>query len=240
MVAPGRARGAADRGGVVRAAAVEHGTAATPRPCKRLGNRRRRLFNEIVPLGCACPNRHVVDASTGAVSAAPGAGSPLRVLELGGGIGAVSTMIQQMLEMLDPSAPHVVVEPNSTLSDGPLLLNRERHGSRFDVVRGVVSASPSVAFGSGNVDPKHPRAWMWGTIDASATRCRDVRGAGLGEVTARLGGKPSVLVADCEGGLIDLLRDFPELLDELVCIYYERDPPGGRAARKRPFVEPLS
>ena len=73
----------------------------------------------LVPLACACPNRHVVDGATGTVAAAPGAGAPLRVLELGGGIGAVSTMIQQMLEMLDIDAPHVVVEPNATLTIMP-------------------------------------------------------------------------------------------------------------------------
>ena len=50
----------------------------------------------MVPLLCRVPTRVEGDARA----------RPLRVLELGGGIGAVSTMIQQMVEMLDPAARH--------------------------------------------------------------------------------------------------------------------------------------
>ena len=127
--------------------------------------------------------------------------------------------------MVDQDAPHVVVEPNALLSDGPLLRNRLRHGSRFDVIRGVVSSKEKVAFGLGDINPNHPRAWMWGTIDSSASRKVDVRGAPLSEVEDLLGGSPTVLVADCEGGLISLLEDYPQVIDEVVAIY-ERDPPG--------------
>ena len=71
---------------------------------------------------------------------------------------------------------------------------------------------------------------MWGTIDASASRKVDVRGAPLSEVEDLLGGSPTVLVADCEGGLISLLEDYPHIIDEVVAIYYERDPPGDYTA----------
>ncbi|KAK7250070.1 hypothetical protein SO694_00006170 [Aureococcus anophagefferens] len=39
-------------------------------------------------------------------------------------------MIQQMIEMLDPGAPHVVFEPNGALADGPLAHNRDRYRPR--------------------------------------------------------------------------------------------------------------
>ena len=181
------------------------------------------LFNEVVPRCCRAPG--AVDARGGNVEEDP-AKPRIRVLELGGGIGAVSTMIQQNLQMVDAEAPHVVVEPNPLLSDGPLLRNRLRHGSRFDVIRGVVSSKAAVPFGLGDIHPDHPRAWMWGTIDASASRKVDVRGAPLSEVEDLLGGAPTILVADCEGGLISLLEDYPQVIDEVVAIYYERDPPG--------------
>ena len=83
------------------------------------------LFNEIVPRCCRAPG--CVDAQGKCVSVDETKPS-IRVLELGGGIGAVSTMIQQNLQMVDQDAPHVVVEPNALLSDGPLLRNRLRHG----------------------------------------------------------------------------------------------------------------
>ena len=154
------------------------------------------LFNEIIPRTCRVPGK--VDAKGVSVEVDETKPS-IRVLELGGGIGAVSTMIQQNLQMVDQDAPHVVVEPNALLSDGPLLRNRLRHGSRFDVIRGVVASKEKVAFGLGDINPNHPRAWMWGTIDSSASRKVDVRGAPLSEVEDLLGGSPTVLVADCEG-----------------------------------------
>ena len=71
---------------------------------------------------------------------------------------------------------------------------------------------------------------MWGTIDSSASRKVDVSGAPLSEVEDLLGGSPTVLVADCEGGLISLLEDYPHIIDDVVAIYYERDPPGDYTA----------
>ena len=72
---------------------------------------------------------------------------------------------------------------------------------------------------------------MWGTIDSSASRKVDVRGAPLSRSREDLlGGSPTVLVADCEGGLISLLEDYPHIIDEVVAIYYERDPPGDYTA----------
>ena len=52
----------------------------------------------------------------------------------------------------------------------------------------------------------------------------------MSEVEDLLGGAPTVLVADCEGGLISLLEDYPSIIDEVVAIYYERDPPGDYTA----------
>ncbi|KAH8074121.1 hypothetical protein JL721_2683 [Aureococcus anophagefferens] len=135
-------------------------------------------------------------------------------------------MIQQMIEMLDPGAPHVVFEPNGALADGPLAHNRDRYRSTFAVLRGVLSDKDAVPFGSGDVDPNHPRAWMWGTVNGGGRSRGTVRGFGLDTVAALLGGAPTVLVADCEGGLIPALREFPQLLDSVKCLYYERDPPG--------------
>ena len=197
------------------------------------------LFNEIVPRFCHTPNACPAGdgpASPGWVGAAPSRGalraagvSKLRVLELGGGIGAVSTMVQQMIEMVDASAQHVVFEPNTVLADGPLAYNRDRYASKFHVVRGVLSKSEAVPFGAGDVDPDHPRAWMWGTVNGAKSRKGEkgsVPGYDLAHVRGLLGGDPTVLVADCEGGLIPVLADFPELLDAVVALYYERDPPG--------------
>jgi hypothetical protein len=186
------------------------------------------MFNEVLPLFCEVASERRPPAGDDGGEPLPVLSDPLplRVLELGGGIGAVSCMIQQMIEMVDPSAPHVVFEPNALLADGPLAYNRARHGSRYHIVKGVLSPDATVPFGLGDIDPRHPRAWMWGTVLGGGAKRTTVPGVPLAFAEALLGGPPSILVADCEGGLIPVLRDYPELLDGVCALYYERDPPG--------------
>ncbi|KAH8067220.1 hypothetical protein JL720_12483 [Aureococcus anophagefferens] len=76
-----------------------------------------------------------------------------------------------------------------------------------DLRRRVLSDKDAVPFGSGDVDPNHPRAWMWGTVNGGGRSRGTVRGFGLD--TAAAFGAPTVLAADCEGGLIPALREFP-------------------------------
>ncbi|KAH8058445.1 hypothetical protein JL721_9466 [Aureococcus anophagefferens] len=122
------------------------------------------LFNEVVPLYCHAPNRREA-TDDGPVPGARRRSPPpglerLRVLELGGGIGAVSTMIQQMIEMLDPGAPTSSSSPTAPWPTGPGAQPRPLR-STFAVLRGVLSDKDAVPFGSGDVDPNHPRAWIW-------------------------------------------------------------------------------
>ncbi|KAJ8609336.1 hypothetical protein CTAYLR_009122 [Chrysophaeum taylorii] len=166
----------------------------------------------------------------------------LRVLELGGGIGAVSTMVQQMIEGIESSASHVVFEPNERMAKGPLSANRARYRSRFDIFCGVLSKQPEVELRAGEVCPEHPRAWMWRTVATAENATRGepsatVPGYPLADVIERLGGPPTVLIADCEGGLIPALSDFPQVLDAVCVLYYERDPPGDYAETERLLVD---
>uniref|UniRef100_A0A7S3JR89 Uncharacterized protein n=1 Tax=Aureoumbra lagunensis TaxID=44058 RepID=A0A7S3JR89_9STRA len=148
----------------------------------------------------------------------------LRILELGGGIGAVSTMIQQNLASLDPEARHVVFEPNTELANGPLMRNKDRFCSNFEICNAVLSDQSTIQLREGSICSNHPRAWMWGTIqDDGSTIKNTVPGYSLKQVEEILGGKPNILVADCEGGLPPVIDAYPEILDHLFCIYYERD-----------------
>ena len=179
------------------------------------------MFSEIVPRYCLRPLKEKKDDNFEWRRI-----RRLRVLELGGGIGAVSTMIQQCMECLDPEkGTHVVFEPNTFLAEGPLKRNKDMHGSRFEIVNGVLSKSPQVPMYKGNIDASHPRAWMWNTLRNEGDAQNHVAtGYTLPRVEALLGGPPNILIADCEGGFPPVIKDFPELLDHLCLIYYERDP----------------
>ena len=169
------------------------------------------LFNEIIPRTCRVPGK--VDAKGKCVSVDETKPS-IRVLELGGGIGAVSTMIQQNLQMVDQDAPHVVVEPNALLSDGPLLRNRLRHGSRFDVIRGVVSSKEKVAFGLGDVNQQDRR----GQTPLHAA----VRAKQLGAAAFLLDHGADVHLTDKDGMTAKLYEGMAEEYDEDESyLYYE-------------------
>jgi len=179
------------------------------------------MFSEVLPRYCL---RHLED-KTHPENFEWRRTRRLRVLELGGGIGAVSTMIQQCLEVLDPHhGTHVVFEPNAALAKGALRRNKTAHGSDFQILNGVLSKRKQVPMFAGNIHSTHPRAWMWHTLRAEGEASVAARGYDLDHVSSLLGGPPNVLVADCEGGFPPVLADFPELLDHLVVLYYERDP----------------
>jgi len=180
------------------------------------------IFSEILPRYCL---RHL-DGKTAPENFEWRRVRRLRVLELGGGIGAVSTMIQQSLEALDPTrGTHVVFEPNADIAEGPLLRNKLFHRSTFSVLNGVLSKLEEVPMYAGNVDAKNPRAWMWNTVRREGVKASSsAAGYDLDHVKSLLGGPPNILIADCEGGFPPVIADFPEILDHLCVLYYERDP----------------
>ena len=158
------------------------------------------------------------------------------VLELGGGVGAVSLAIQRLLRT---PTDHVVVEPQAALCT-MLEVNRAMHSGLFKVAHGAIATGPVICSQADGAidgpDSRSGRQWMYNTT-------ADVQpGAGCGrEVPSlnptalqRLVSRPfTVLVADCEGALPQVVEEFPAVLDGLRAIYFEADPPATADAYRR-------
>ena len=132
------------------------------------------------------------------------------VLELGGGIGTNSIQINKTLRG-GARARHVVVEPQRELVE---LLRRNGATNRceFRVLHGALSKRPLRVphFDPGN------RTWIF--VRASP----DAPGPPVPTIST-LPNRPTALVADCEGCLLQVLTDFPEIFDTLRMLYVEND-----------------
>ena len=136
------------------------------------------------------------------------------VLELGGGIGTNSIQINKTLRGA-ARAKHVVVEPQRELVE---LIRRNGAANRCDfrVVHGALSKR---AMRVPRFDPDN-RTWIF--VKASP----DASGPSI-PTLSNLPNRPTALVADCEGCLLQVLTDFPELMNGLRMLYVEND--GGPA-----------
>lgn len=136
------------------------------------------------------------------------------VIELGGGIGTNSIQINLSLRGIARSR-HYVFEPQKQLAD-LIRQNGRRHDCRFTVIHGVLSKSQGVRVPE--FTPER-REWIYVRADADAS------GPVVPSIT-RLPIVPTAIVADCEGCLLQVLTDFPEILDSIRMVYFEND--GGR------------
>ena len=140
------------------------------------------------------------------------------VIELGGGIGTNSIQINMTLRGR-AKENHYVFEPQAELVR-VLRENGQRHGCKFHAVHGVLSKERNVRVPRYNPDRK---TWIFVKADVHA------RGPVVPSVRT-LPIQPTAIVADCEGCLLAVLTDFPEILRNLRMVYMEND--GGRDVLK--------
>ena len=140
-----------------------------------------------------------------------------RVLEFGGGLGTNSI---QIMKTLGPKGKLKVFEPQKQLAD-LILKNGRDNGVDISVFHGTLSKKPLhiPPFKSGKQD------WIFVQTSSSS-------GKGMTKVPnmSRLPFKPTAVVMDCEGAGLQILQDFPSILDDLHFIYFEND--GGTAVLK--------
>ena len=149
------------------------------------------------------------------------------VLEIGGGIGSVSTMLQKILTN---KAHHVVVEPQARMCE-TLVANAKLHGSDYVVCEGALSVGPIYSTKSAALDgpdSANQRQWMFNRTSASPGGCRArVESFSLDRLRSLVSKPFSALVVDCEGAFPTIVRDFPDILDGIRVVYLERDGPPG-------------
>ena len=140
------------------------------------------------------------------------------VIEFGGGIGTNSIQINMSLRG-DAKSKHYVFEPQKELAE-LIRHNGSRHACKFNVVHGVLSKATDVRVPVYTPDKK---TWIFVKADVNAP------GPVVPSVT-ELPVHPTAIVADCEGCLLQILVDFPEILDRIRMVYFEND--GGREILK--------
>ena len=133
------------------------------------------------------------------------------VLEFGGGIGAQSIQINRTLRGA-AKARHYVFEPQRELAE-LIRRNGRLNGCRFTVVHGALSRARTLRVP--RFDPAG-RKWLFARTSPTA------RGPSV-PVVARLPFRPTAIVADCEGCLLGILRDFPSILERIRMVYFEND-----------------
>jgi FkbM family methyltransferase len=136
------------------------------------------------------------------------------VIELGGGIGTNSIQINMTLKGRAKSQ-HYVFEPQAELVK-LLRENGRLNGCKFHAIHGVLSKERGVRVPSFNADSK---TWIFVKADTTA------RGPIVPSIKT-LPVHPTAIVADCEGCLLKVLTDFPEILRNIRMVYMEND--GGR------------
>jgi FkbM family methyltransferase len=132
------------------------------------------------------------------------------VLEFGGGLGANSI---QICKTLGPQGRHMVFEPQDALA-ALIVENGRANGCDIDVFHGTLSKRPMY------VPPFSPKRSDWLFVKADTTT-RD--GRRPVPHTTTLPFQPTVLVMDCEGAGLQILTDFPHVLDRVRFVYFEND-----------------
>jgi FkbM family methyltransferase len=134
------------------------------------------------------------------------------VLELGARYGTVSCCTNKKLIH---KHKHAVVEPDSKVWEA-LETNKKLNECKFFIVKGFVSkkkhslVQPTCGYATRSKE------------DGTST----IYSIGLDELQESLQMRFTVLIADCEGFLETFLDENPFFLDQLRCIFFEKDNPG--------------
>jgi FkbM family methyltransferase len=136
----------------------------------------------------------------------------LRVLELGGRYGVVSSVINNKLE--DPYM-HVVVEPDSSVIDA-LNKNKINHECKFTIINGVVSIKKN--FFQKNKIGEASRTFTEDTNDRTI-----IKSYTLKQIMDATNIDFNCLFVDCEGCLFNFVLENEEYVKNYIMIFYEED-----------------
>jgi FkbM family methyltransferase len=138
----------------------------------------------------------------------------LRVLELGGRYGVVSSVINNKLE--DPYM-HVVVEPDTTVIDA-LNKNKINHECKFTIINGVVSTEQM--FFKKNKIGEASRTFKKYPHDTITSNTKSYT---LKQIMDATNIDFNCLFVDCEGCLFNFVLENEEYVKNYIMIFYEQD-----------------
>lgn len=144
----------------------------------------------------------------------------LRVLELGGRYGVVSSVINNKLE--DPYM-HAVIEPDKTVINA-LNKNKINHQCKFTIINGVVSRE-KLLFKKNKVG-EASKTFKKDEIDKDNNNKSDylnVKSYTLQNIMDMTNIDFNCLFVDCEGCLYDFLLENEDYVKKYIMIFYEQD-----------------
>jgi FkbM family methyltransferase len=129
-----------------------------------------------------------------------------RVFELGPNIGRSSLIINYIL---DDKTQHLCIESNED-SANKLKINREKNNMKFSILNFAISNKPLYQSG-------------WNTYDEYKEGRELVKTISLSEILNKYKIDFNTIVADCEGCLIQILKDNPKFINQINTIIIEHD-----------------
>lgn len=133
-----------------------------------------------------------------------------KVLELGGNIGRASLIINHIIE---DKTKHLVLEINPYIYN-KLVKNKKNNNLKFNIFNGGLSKKPMLY--------KH-----WDSIQTNYDIIIDgykrATTITLEEIKTKYKINFNTIVADCEGAMVQILKDFPTILDNINYIFIEHD-----------------
>jgi FkbM family methyltransferase len=139
----------------------------------------------------------------------------MKILELGARYGTVSVCLDYLLN--DPEKQLVVVDPDSTIKNC-LNKNKQINNCRFNIINGAISKKELYVCYNGC-------CWETKTYinPPNYLRSEKIETLSIEEVENKYNIKFNCLIADCEGFLLEFIKENEEFFDKLVCVIYEED-----------------
>lgn len=140
------------------------------------------------------------------------------VLELGARFGTVSCIINKII--LNPYN-QVSVEPDERVWNA-LKYNKNNNNCSFNIFQGAISERRKKLV---NLDETQGYGTTSSNIEGHYDSENEVNVISFKNLEKKYALKFNVLVADCEGCLGELLKDNPQIYDQLKLIFFEKDYP---------------
>jgi FkbM family methyltransferase len=139
----------------------------------------------------------------------------MKVLELGARYGTVSVCLDYLLT--DPQKQLVCVDPDITIKNC-LEKNKTINNCTFNIFNGTISKKELYVVYNGCI-------WETKTYANPPKHLNYLKSATLSidEIEQLYNIKFDCLIADCEGFLLEFIKENPDFFDNLTCVIYEED-----------------
>ena len=139
----------------------------------------------------------------------------MKILELGARYGTVSVCLNYLLN--DPSKQLLCVDPDITIKDC-LAKNRDINNCSFQIFNGTISKKQLYVCYNGC-------GWETKTYEIPPSNLKSIKISTLSiDIIQKLYNiNFNCLIADCEGFLLEFIKENEDFFNNLICVIYEED-----------------